>query len=184
MFEALKQWDRDLFVWLNNLGVETYDSFWIFATHIESWSALFIYFFVLIFYFYGRKQGAVVALLLITLFLITLTITDLTKEYVVRLRPNNVAAITDLIRVLQKPTSYSFFSGHASSSFAITTFVVLALKPFNKLIYLAYLWPLIFVMSRIYVGVHYPSDIVVGAFVGIAFAFLFHFICVNILKKI
>ena len=177
MLETLKQWDHDLFIWLNSLGIEAYDSFWIFVTQIESWTALFLYFFILIFYFYGRKQGAVVVLFFITTFVITLAATDLTKEYVARLRPNNVEAFSNLIRILQKPSSFSFFSGHASSSFSITTFVVLALRSFSKLIYLAYLWPIIFVLSRIYVGVHYPSDILAGAIVGVFFGIIFHKIC-------
>ena len=98
------------------------------------------------------------------------------------MRPNNVEALGELIRILQKPTNYSFFSGHASSSFSVTTFVVLALRKYTKWIYLAYIWPLIFVMSRIYVGVHYPSDIFVGALVGTAFAFFFYFLCRKVLE--
>lgn len=184
MIETLKEWDRELFIWLNSLGIEQYDGFWIFVTQIESWIPLFLIFFILIFYFYGKKQGAVVVLLLIATFLLTLGVTNLTKEYVARLRPNNVEALGEIIRILQKPTNYSFFSGHSSSSFSITTFVVLVLRRFSKWIYIAYLWPLIFVLSRIYVGVHYPSDILVGAMVGTGFAFLFYYICVKVLKKI
>ena len=123
------------------------------------------------------EKGATVSFFLLLTFGITIFFTGFVKDYVARLRPNNVEALGELIRILQKPTNYSFFSGHASSSFAITTFMVLVLRKFTNWIYLAYIWPLIFVMSRIYVGVHYPSDIFVGALVGTLFAFFFYFLC-------
>ena len=177
MLDTLKTWDRELFVFLNGLGIEKFDSFWIFATQIQSWYPLFFLFIILIFYYYrGRKGGTVVFFMLLA-FGITIAFTGVVKDYVARLRPNNVEALSELIRIIQKPTNYSFFSGHASSSFAITTFVVLSLRNYTKWIYLSYLWPIIFVMSRIYVGVHYPSDIFVGALVGTSFAFLSHFLC-------
>ncbi|MGK0385593.1 MAG: undecaprenyl-diphosphatase, partial [Patiriisocius sp.] len=157
MFTTLKNWDQELFVWLNNLGLEQYDTFWVFATQIESWTALFLYFSVIVLYYHKGKKGVIMLLGIILTFIITFTLTDLTKNYVARIRPNNTTELSGLIRILQKPTSYSFFSGHASSSFSIVTFMVLSIRSFNSWIYLAYLWPLIFVMSRIYVGVHYPS---------------------------
>ncbi|MGB0949284.1 MAG: phosphatase PAP2 family protein, partial [Marinirhabdus sp.] len=118
MLDQLKQWDRELFLWLNSLGIDTYDGFWIFVTQIESWIPLFIYFGVLIFYFYRGKKGAIVLLFLLLTFFVTLAFTNLTKNYVARLRPNNTPELAELVRVLQKPTNYSFFSGHASSSFS------------------------------------------------------------------
>jgi undecaprenyl-diphosphatase len=115
---------------------------------------------------------------------LTFLFTDLTKELVGRLRPNNSEPLSQLVRILQRPTDYSFFSGHASSSFVITTFVFLSVRKFNKWILLAYLWPLLFVVSRIYVGVHYPSDIIAGALAGVLVAFLFYYISKVILNRI
>lgn len=182
MYETLKNWDRELFVWLNSLGIEDYDRFWIFATQISSWTPLFIVFFILLFYFKGWKKGAIAVLFLILTFAVTIYFTNFIKDYIQRLRPNNVEALSTLIRILQKPENYSFFSGHASSSFSIVTFLCLALRAHSKWIYITYIWPLIFVMSRIYVGVHYPSDIVVGAFVGTCFAFVFYAIFKRIIQ--
>ncbi|MAP54278.1 phosphatase PAP2 family protein [Altibacter sp.] len=182
MFEALKEWDRKLFIFLNNLGIEQYDGFWLFVTQIESWIPLFLFIVALIFYYYKGRKGAVVFAFVLLTFAITLFITDTTKDFVARLRPNNVVAFSELIRILQKPATFSFFSGHASSSFSITTFTVLSLRRFNHSIYLMYLWPLIFVLSRIYVGVHYPSDILVGAMVGTIMGYLFYKVSKRVLR--
>ncbi|OAB76161.1 phosphatase PAP2 family protein [Cochleicola gelatinilyticus] len=184
MFDTLKEWDRELFVFLNGLGIERFDSFWIYVTQIESWLPLFAFFFAIILYYYKARKGFGVIFFVLLTFGITILFTDLVKEYIERLRPNNVEALSELIRILQKPTNYSFFSGHASTSFAVTTFVVLSLRNFTKWIYVAYLWPLLFVLSRIYVGVHYPSDIFVGALVGTVFAFLFYRLSVKALERV
>ena len=183
MLETLKSWDLELLVFLNSLGIEQFDGFWIFVTKIETWIPLFIFLTFLIFHYFKGKQGAIVFGFVLLTFFITLFITDTTKEFVARLRPSSVDAFSELIRILQKPTSYSFFSGHASSSFAITTFVVLALRNHTKWIYLTFLWPILFVLSRIYVGVHYPSDILVGAMVGTVMAILFYTLCKKVLKR-
>ena len=167
MLRTLKDWDRELFIWLNSLGIEHYDSFWLFVTQIESWLPLFLLFFILIFYCYGLKKGFVVIFFLLLSFSLTLSFTNLVKEYVARLRPNNLEALSGIIRILQKPTNYSFFSGHAAVSMALTTFVVLALRHQLKWIYVIYIWPLLFMTSRIYVGVHFPGDIMVGSLVGV-----------------
>lgn len=183
MLETLKEWDRELFVFLNSLGIERFDGFWLFATQPKNWIPLFILFVILIFYYYRFKKGFVVGVFLLLTVMATWLFTEIVKDYVARLRPNNVEALGELVRILQKPTNYSFFSGHASSSFSIATFVVLMLRKFTKWIYLVYLWPLIFVMSRIFIGVHYPSDIFIGALVGTIFAWIFFFLCTKTLEN-
>ncbi|HLW31937.1 MAG TPA: phosphatase PAP2 family protein [Aequorivita sp.] len=183
MLETLKQWDRDIFVFLNGLGIERFDNFWLFVTQISNWIPLFVFFFFLIFYYYRGKKGLVVAFFLFLTFAITFVFTMMVKDCVARLRPNNVKALGELIRILQTPNSFSFFSGHASASFAITTFVVLVLRKFTSWIYFAFLWPIVFVLSRIFVGVHYPSDIFVGALVGALIAFLCYKLCMRVLER-
>ncbi|APG61259.1 phosphatase PAP2 family protein [Christiangramia salexigens] len=173
MWEKVEQWDRELFVYLNSLGIERYDSFWIFVTNPQHWIPLYIIFFIFFFLTFHWKKAIFTMLFLLATVFTTWGFTNLVKGIALRLRPNNNPDLSEIIRILQEPTNYSFFSGHASTSFAATTFVVLVISQKTKWIYLAYIWPLIFVMSRIYVGVHYPGDILVGMLVGIIFAILF-----------
>ncbi len=174
MLQNLLKWDRETFIYLNSLGIERYDYFWSIVTHISTWIPLYIVFIALLFWKNSRKEGFVKFGLVVILIVFVLTTTHLTKVYVARLRPSNDTEINTLIRILQSPTDYSFYSGHASSSFSITTMMVLLLRKKVKWIWIFYLWPVLFSLSRIYVGVHFPIDIIVGALVGIGCAFLFN----------
>lgn len=183
MYENLKQWDRDIFIAINSAGLEGMDGFWTIVTKTYTWFPLFLFFFLLILHYYKRRKASVVLFFLLLATSVTILFTGMVKETVARLRPNNSELFGDLIRILQTPLNYSFFSGHAASSFVITTFVVLVLRKFTKWIYLAYIWPVLFVSSRIFVGVHYPSDILVGAFVGTILAYIFYLMCEKALKN-
>ncbi len=174
MLDKLLEWDSEVFVYLNNLGIERYDTFWTVATEIRSWTFLFILFFALILMAYPKREALYRSMTVLLLLLAVLLLTDITKEFFERLRPNNNEQLQELIRILKKPESFSFFSGHAATSFAITTLIYLFLRKRLKWVWLLYLWPLIFSFSRIYVGVHYPFDILTGTVVGILLAFLFN----------
>jgi len=174
MLDQLLRWDRDTFIYLNSLGIENFDVFWSFVTNFATWIPLFILFIVLIFRAYPKAEDFwVLGTVLLTLVVVAM-FTGVVKEWVARLRPNNAEEINTIIRILKSPDGYSFFSGHASSSFSITTSIFLFLRNKYKWTWVFYIWPVLFAISRIYVGVHYPLDLLVGAFVGILFAFLFY----------
>lgn len=176
MLEKLLQWDRDTFIYLNSLGIERYDGFWSTVTHIATWIPLFVLFVVLLYVKFPKKEAHYKLLTVLGLVIFVTAITHWTKISVARLRPNNTEEINTLIRILKSPTDYSFFSGHASSSFSITMLVYLFLRTKLKWAILFFIWPLLFAMSRIYVGVHFPIDIIVGMVVGILSGVLFHWI--------
>lgn len=174
MFKKLLQWDQDTFVYLNALGTEKYDSFWVTVTEIKSWIPLFLLFLLLfIIKFPWKKALAQVALVSFLAWFITF-LTHTVKNWVARPRPCNDESINSFIRILKTPVDYSFFSGHASSSFAITLLVYLLLREKARWTWIFFIWPLLFSYSRIYVGVHFPLDILMGALVGTLSAYLFY----------
>ena len=174
MLDRILEWDRDTFVYLNSLGIEQYDFFWSTVTKFPPWIPLFALFLALFFIKNPKREAISMVLTLVLMVFFVTTVTDLTKQVVARLRPNNVEELNTLIRILRSPTGYSFFSGHASSSFSVTTLVVLFTRHQFKWVYVFYIWPILFAMSRIYVGVHFPIDIMVGALVGMLSAWLFY----------
>lgn len=176
MFDKLLEWDRETFIYLNSLGIEKYDFFWSTVTTITTWIPLYLFFLVLFFRAFPKKQALFSILTVVVMFVFVHTLTDLTKEIVERLRPNNDLEINSFIRILKSSQGYSFFSGHASSSFSITTIVVLFLRKEFRWVAVFYIWPLLFTMSRIYVGVHFPIDLMAGALVGSGSALFFYWL--------
>ncbi|MGW9685551.1 phosphatase PAP2 family protein [Flagellimonas sp. 2504JD1-5] len=174
MFKKLLQWDHDTLIYLNSLGTEQFDDFWVTVTEIKSWIPLFILFLLLFLIKFPWKK-AFVQIGLVSLLTVFITfLTQTVKTWVARPRPCNDETINSLIRILKTPVDYSFFSGHASSSMAIGLLVYLLLRERAKWSWIFFIWPLLFSYSRIYVGVHFPLDILVGALVGILAAILFY----------
>ncbi|MDO6472994.1 phosphatase PAP2 family protein [Maribacter sp. 1_MG-2023] len=174
MLDKILQWDRDVFIYLNSLGIEQYDAFWSTVTKFPPWIPLFALIVVLFFLTFPKRDAVAIILTLLVMVVFVGTVTFLTKNVVARLRPNNDEELYTLIRILRSPSGYSFFSGHASSSFSVITITVLFLRRKFKWVYLFYIWPILFAMSRVYVGVHFPIDLMVGALVGILSAWLFY----------
>lgn len=102
------------------------------------------------------------------------------KENVQRYRPSHNLLLKDLLHLYQsKPGEfyrgglYGFTSSHAANFFAIAVFIGMALRQFYpKLIYILLGIAVLVSFSRIYLGVHYPSDVFVGAIVGTLTAFV------------
>ena len=97
---------------------------------------------------------------------------NLFKNYFHRLRPCNDEEIKSVIRIVKSSATYSFFSGHAANSMGTTIFAYMILKKFYKHAYLLFLFPLIFAYSRIYLGLHFPLDILTGYVFGATFGFI------------
>jgi len=98
---------------------------------------------------------------------------QLIKKNVRRIRPCNDQTVEDVHRLISCGSGYSFPSTHATNHFAIATFLSMTLGQFFRKIRLPlFLWAASIAFGQVYVGVHYPLDIICGAIFGSILAFL------------
>lgn len=121
-----------------------------------------------VFFLYRRTRGTGIQVL--GALLLSLVVNNMIlKNLVARVRPYE--AVEGLIRIIEKQPDWSFPSGHASSSFAAATVIWLNHRKTG--------WPALVLagliaFSRMYVGVHYPTDVLAGAAVGVLMGWLAH----------
>ncbi|MEM5564627.1 phosphatase PAP2 family protein [Psychroserpens sp. AS72] len=178
MIEELVKIDTELFIYLNNLGVEAWDGFWMFYTTKTNWIPFYL---ILAYLMYKRLNTKMFVLtLLVVALMITFTdqITNLFKNILVqRNRPCNNSDIVEQFRLVKAYCGgqYGYFSGHASNSMAVAVFTSLMLKSKYKYIWFIMIpWSILMGYSRIYIGVHYPLDVVSGIIFGAFSGFMFY----------
>jgi undecaprenyl-diphosphatase len=172
--EEIIQFDKNVFLFLNNLGSERWDGFWLIITKQLHWSPIFLFIFYFIIKKIGWKQFGYVVLFLAVLILVTDQLTNFFKYSFERLRPCNDTSLEGQMREVLTRKSYSFFSGHASNSMATTTFIFLLFRKYFKYSFLLFVFPLIFAYSRIYLGLHFPGDILTGYLFGLFLGTFFY----------
>jgi undecaprenyl-diphosphatase len=167
MLEKLQQLDREVFIWLNSFGSENWDSLWLSITQMYSWIPVFAIILFLTFKRLGWRHALLIIGMITVLLLLTDQATNLIKNHFQRLRPGSNPELEGLMRAVKKRSSFSFISGHASNSMAVAFFLYSVLHPYIKYMGFFFLWPLIFAYSRIYLGLHYPGDILMGYLFGL-----------------
>lgn len=174
MFDYLKTKDTELFLYLNSHHSTFWDSImWAFSGKL-TWIPLYLIVLIYIIYKYKKKS-----ILIILSFLVLVLLTDqactILKYGVKRYRPTHNLLIQHTVHTLKGYLGgqYSFVSAHAANSFGFATLTGCLLRPhFRNLIWILYIWAAAVSYSRIYLGVHYPSDIICGGILGISLAML------------
>jgi undecaprenyl-diphosphatase len=184
LLESILQKDKQLLIYLNNLGSEQWDPIWLAITNQFCWTPLFIFIFYIVIKSFGWKRGGFIIFSMILLVAFSDQFTNLIKATFARLRPNNDPEIKHLLRLFIHPQSHSFISGHATTSTFFSVFTILLLREKYKRIYLILLFPLVFSYSRVYLGVHFPIDIFVGILTGITFGNLYFYVFIKADKKL
>lgn len=180
--ETLKQIDQSLLLFLNSFHNAFWDKAVTIFTSIEIW----IPFYLLIVYFLIKiyKKNAVYILILIGL---SIALSDqfsgLIKDSVQRLRPTQDPVLGHLVHnVYNRGGAFGFFSAHAANTF---TLAIISAKLFKNSLYsiMIFTWAILVSYTRIYIGLHYPGDILTGWIWGILTGLAFYKLMVIVQKR-
>lgn len=186
ILSTISEADRDLLTTINFDGPTGYDFFW--AMYTDKWT--WIPFMLVVVYCLLRPGnwrhrllmvGSVALLFVLSDFVVSSFI----KNIICRPRPSHDPAVMNLLSYVNdyRGGAYGFPSNHASNGFAAATFLALLLR--NRWVTLsAFLWAIGSCYSRMYLGVHYPTDILCGAMLGIVFAIIIFFLYKKAAKRL
>lgn len=167
MLERIKELDEQLFLFLNGLHNDFFDVVMYWVTYKYTWFPFYFLLIVLVIWRY-RWQGALMMLaVLIAVGLSDQLTSGFMKPFFGRLRPCHDPDLQGMVHVVAGCGGrFGFASSHASTTFGLAMSLWLMLRGWTSKFAYAFLWAAIVSYSRIYVGVHYPVDILIGALGG------------------
>ncbi|MCQ2309942.1 MAG: phosphatase PAP2 family protein [Bacteroidales bacterium] len=185
---AINNLDHELFLFLNGLHVGWLDPVMTFISSEMGW----IPFYVILLYLVFKKLGWKGLLFVVIGVVVLITCSDQLSSHVFkpvfhRFRPCHDPLIQDLVHLPNGHCGgqYGFISSHACNTFALASFITLIMKRFYKKIgLLMFIWAALVSYSRIYMGVHFPGDVLCGAAVGMILGFGIGHLLLMVMKKI
>lgn len=184
--ESIEQADRKLYLiinseWSNNF----FDIVMPFLRTKENWIPLYVMLAIWLVYRY-KLNG----LIIIVFMALTVTLSDQLSSFVLkpffeRPRPCNVPELAEQANLLIGCSgSFSFTSSHATNHFALATvFGLLFFKKYKWIFAIALFWAASISFAQVYVGVHYPLDVIAGAITGSIVGFILYLFAAQVLKR-
>ena len=185
--ETLISIDEQILLWVNGWSSPTLDTFFALITNKYTWIPFYFLLLLVIGFKQGWKKASIFALLLIA----CVGIADFTsvhffKDVFERPRPCHQEHLKPLLNLLNGKCGgrYGFVSSHASNHFAMAIFFTFWFKQSAwKHYYLFFVWAVLIALSRVYLGVHFPSDVTVGGIWGVLVALFVLFVYQKISKR-
>jgi undecaprenyl-diphosphatase len=172
MLHQIQELDTQLFLWLNAFHAPWADTLMAWVTSRDAWIPFYVLLLGWLVWQYKRQSISMILAMIITILIADQFTSSFLKPFVQRLRPCYVAYLEGKVHtVVGCGGTYGFASSHAANSFGLAMILCLLLPNF-KYKNVFFVWAALVSYSRIYVGVHYPLDIVCGALIGIGAAFI------------
>lgn len=183
MLEILDNVDASLLLFLNGANNEFFDELFWLITGKFAWIPMIC---VLLFCTFRKdwKTGVLVVVgIALTITLCDQVSSGIIKDAVCRLRPTRDPEIGSLVHVVNgyRGGQYGFVSSHAANSFGVAMFLAMMFRN-RAFSWIIMLWAAVLSYSRIYLGVHYPGDIVCGGLLGVALGAVVYCIYIRVKK--
>jgi undecaprenyl-diphosphatase len=169
-WDAIERWDRDAFLKINgDWTLPVLDAILPFMRHSYTWMPLYLFIFLFVIFNFRRHSFWWILLFVCTIALVDMTGTYVFKHNFQRLRPCANPDLTSMVRMLvDHCAGYGFTSNHAANHFGMAAFMFITFRPvFKNWMWLAFAWAFLVGYAQVYVGLHYPLDVIAGALVGL-----------------
>jgi undecaprenyl-diphosphatase len=186
MIDTLKQWDTYLFLYLNGFHNSIWDSIMFWASEKITWIPVYMFFIFLIIRNYKREAWLIIPVALIMI-LFSDQLSLLVKNLTCRPRPCHVAGLENVIHLVQNKCGgeFGFVSSHAANHFGMALFFGNLFRSKFRFINLVLIfWAGFISYSRIYLGAHYPGDVIFGGFLGVLLGISFYQLLLQLNLKI
>ena len=168
MLEALKTFDESLFLFLNAQHNSFFDPLmWLFSEKLF-WGPLYVWFLWILHKHYPKNYWTVIVAIALMI-VASDQISNLFKENVMRFRPTQEPHLQAMVHTVNgyRGGMYGFYSAHSSNAFAVALFMIMIADRERKYVVpAAVAYAILSSYSRIYLGVHYPGDILMGTIMG------------------
>lgn len=186
ILNTLNQWDTELFLCLNGAHNSLWDFIMFWASDKIIWIPVYLLFLFLLWRKFREKIWIVLVFAALLVFLSDQISVHLFKDIFQRLRPCHEDDLMGVVHLIDGKCggSFGFYSSHASNIWAVAVFVLSVLGNKNILVVIPILvWAMLISYSRIYLGVHYPGDVLAGALAGSFLGCVIARFAKNLLRK-
>jgi len=186
MLEYIEAFDKKWLLAINHNYSPQWDGIMWFASQTESWIPLYILLAALLVFVY-KKDSLLMILMILPLVLATDQISSaIIRPLFMRPRPSHTPGLEYMLHYVKgyQGGSYGFISSHSCNTFGLATYLtIVTFRRLKWMPFLVYPWAMFVCYSRMYLGVHFPTDIIVAAFLGMFIAWLISRLYYTLKKK-